>query len=106
MMMVVCVRCPSALISVSSGTGRHLRCGLCSVAPVGRAAIVGLVDLGLLLHGAGLASLVWPTLCEQTHQTDELTRVKGYHVDNYNILTLEDSEAMFSVTKMTLTLMY
>lgn len=88
-------RRPSALIGVSSGTGRHLRCGLCSVAPVGRAAIVGLVDLGLLLHGAGLASLVWPTLCEQTHQTDELTRVKGYHVDNfctciYNISTLKD----------------
>lgn len=53
---------PSALIGVSSGAGRHLRCGLRSVAPVRGAAIVGLVDLGLLLHGAGLASLAWPTL--------------------------------------------
>lgn len=52
---------PSALISLSSGVGWHLR----SVAPVGGAAIVGLVDLGLLLHGAGLASLAWATLREQ-----------------------------------------
>lgn len=83
---------PSALIGVSLGAGQHLFCGLCSVSPVGRAAIVGLVDLGLLLHGAGLASLVWPSLREQTHQTDELTWVKSYHVDNfctyYNILIL------------------
>ncbi len=71
---------PSALISVSSGVGRHLRCGLRSVAPVGGAAIVGLVDLGLLLHGAGLASLAWATLREQNTQ---LTSVKSCHFGKF-----------------------
>lgn len=44
-----------------------------SVAPVRRAAIVGLVDLGLLLHGAGLAPLAWPYLFNNTQHTLSLS---------------------------------
>lgn len=37
------------------------------IAPVGRAAVAGFVDLGLLLHAAALVPLIRPTLHTRTH---------------------------------------
>lgn len=55
-----------------------------SVAPVRRAAIVGLVDLGLLLHGAGLAPLAWPSLSVLGEVMVEQLRV-GLLVSRQNV---------------------
>lgn len=68
---------------MAKGLSRYL------IAPVGRAAVAGFVDLGLLLHAAALVPLIRPTLCMRAHTDRPFNYPASEHSPLFYFLFIE-----------------